>query len=268
LAFWLQQAPYVDERGDFVDLGLEWHPKLLYRIQLTGTIINGYDTTLSKFTSQFDVDYFFGGLVTGGIPPQPAMGAPSTWPALKQYAGAIKRWMQRYRRFGYATEDAVTTLVYDTQCCHVQGICEWVACRDAVAVELFGGNGTAAALGLYVGTNATFTIPPNLLAGRELLVFQAASVVAADVTLGESADTDFQVRFMSPVSPTVLRLGGGWWVLENQNVREIVSAENGTVLSTRLVFPHAVSGQQAYTFTHDQSDSWGPGGFVTLTKEN
>ena len=23
-------APYVDERGDFVQLGLEWHPKILY----------------------------------------------------------------------------------------------------------------------------------------------------------------------------------------------------------------------------------------------
>ena len=33
-------APYVDERGDLVDLGLEWHAKILQRIELTDTLVN------------------------------------------------------------------------------------------------------------------------------------------------------------------------------------------------------------------------------------
>jgi hypothetical protein len=36
-------APYVDEHGpDLVKLGLEWHSKMLLRIEIAGTIINSY----------------------------------------------------------------------------------------------------------------------------------------------------------------------------------------------------------------------------------
>ena len=52
---WRQDmVPYVDERyrvdaaGDsaLVSLGLEWHAKLLQRIELTGTLVNAYNTGL------------------------------------------------------------------------------------------------------------------------------------------------------------------------------------------------------------------------------
>ena len=37
----LHSAPcrYVDERGDLVGLGLEWHAKLLQRVEITGAMV-------------------------------------------------------------------------------------------------------------------------------------------------------------------------------------------------------------------------------------
>lgn len=46
-------APYVDEHGpDLVRLGMEWHSKMLLRIEIAGTIINSYDT----YTQWFDTE--------------------------------------------------------------------------------------------------------------------------------------------------------------------------------------------------------------------
>ena len=42
---WCVVVRYVDEHGpDLVALGLEWHSKMLLRIEIAGTIINSYDT--------------------------------------------------------------------------------------------------------------------------------------------------------------------------------------------------------------------------------
>ena len=44
-------APYVDERlswnnsehpNGYIELGLQWHPKMLIRAELTGVVINGH----------------------------------------------------------------------------------------------------------------------------------------------------------------------------------------------------------------------------------
>ena len=67
--------PYVDERLDrntshhpngYVELGLQWHTKLLLRTELTGTIVNAYNTEINSgkgragrfFESEFEVDYW------------------------------------------------------------------------------------------------------------------------------------------------------------------------------------------------------------------
>ena len=49
---------------------------LLQRIELTGTMVNAYNSQISPRTtsSHYLVDYWFGGLVTGGIAPQPRRG--------------------------------------------------------------------------------------------------------------------------------------------------------------------------------------------------
>lgn len=34
--------------------------------------------------------------------------------------------MKLYRTYGHMREDSIQTLHYDSKCCHVQGLCEWV----------------------------------------------------------------------------------------------------------------------------------------------
>ena len=90
-------APYVDEHGpDMVRLGLQWHPKMLLRIEIAGTLINAYDTYSEWFKTEgiFPVDYFVGGLVTGGIAFQPsgALSGPSSG---EQFDELIGRWMAK-----------------------------------------------------------------------------------------------------------------------------------------------------------------------------
>ena len=112
-------APYVDERGDLLDLGLEWHAKLLQRIELTGTLVNAYNSPISPLTTTtpFLADYWFGGLVSGGIAPQPRYGHTMRIPP--NVTSAVRRWLQRYSRWGHTLEGRVHTLVYDRACCHV-----------------------------------------------------------------------------------------------------------------------------------------------------
>ena len=75
---------YVDERvnrsstlrpNGYVLLGLEWHTKMLLRAELTGVIINPYNTPVATsgsrgFASAFEVDYWMAGLIAGGVAPQ------------------------------------------------------------------------------------------------------------------------------------------------------------------------------------------------------
>lgn len=80
-------APYVDERifrrtpdthpNGYIELGQEWHSKMVLRAELTGVPINGYNTGLDdarKPISALEVDYWFAGLVATGTAPQPEGG--------------------------------------------------------------------------------------------------------------------------------------------------------------------------------------------------
>ena len=114
------------------------HAKMLLRIEIAGTLINSYDTydrwlqQNAKEGGAFPLDYWLGGLITGGLAFQPS-GAIDEG---QEFDAQIGRWMSRYRRYGHAVEDGVRTLRYDAGCCHIQGTCEWVACRDVVASRL------------------------------------------------------------------------------------------------------------------------------------
>lgn len=41
-------VPYCDQRDTqgLIGLGLEWHPKMLFRVEISGTIVNPYHTPL------------------------------------------------------------------------------------------------------------------------------------------------------------------------------------------------------------------------------
>ena len=85
----------------YVLLGLEWHPKMLMRAELTGVVINGYNTGIEgsrRPISAYEVDYWFGGLVATGVAPQPEGGS-----APGPYDVDMGRWIRRYRFYGKCT---------------------------------------------------------------------------------------------------------------------------------------------------------------------
>ena len=216
-------APYVDERGDLIDLGLEWHAKILQRIEITNTLVNAYNTLISPVTmpTPYAADYWFGGLVTGGIAPQPRYGHTSRIPL--NVTTAVRRWLERYQRWGHTLEGKVHTLIYDDTCCHLQGICEWVACDDAVLTALVGGadGDGAPSGGLILGSPLAVTVPPALLeppagssgegGGIRLVVFQTARVRHGLLTAGAPADRALAIVLSSPVQNSTTTFSGGFF---------------------------------------------------------
>ena len=66
---------------------------------------------------------------------------------------------------GSHLEGKVHTLIYDDTCRHLQGICEWVACDDAVLTALVGGaDGVAHRRAVDPRVPLAVTVPPALLA--------------------------------------------------------------------------------------------------------
>lgn len=251
-------APYVDEHPGLVKLGLEWHSKMLLRIEIAGTIINSYDTYMARYEEDgtFGLGYFVAGVVTGGLAFQPA-GSLNSATDLDPLVG---RWMARYKRFGHAMEDGVRTLVYDAACCHIQGVCEWTACQDTVVSRLSGGR-VAGAAGLYIGSrnmSTAIAVPDSHLSNNgALLVFLAYGINNAAIDYGSSADTRMTVVPTAPTNSTAaarsLTLSGGWWDLKGGgcDVQLTTRHENGTVLRTTQLFGKSTSGQQKYELQID-----------------
>ena len=80
--------------------------------------------------SQFELDYFLGGLITTGIGPQPF----SKGHVIRKYDGVVRGWLERFYRYGHLREEAIQTLHYDSSCCHIQGVCQWTPCPDVVTI--------------------------------------------------------------------------------------------------------------------------------------
>ena len=62
-------APYVDQRDTegLIELGLQWHPKILFRSEISSLVLNPYHTPIGWFKNKTELDYWLGGLVTGGV---------------------------------------------------------------------------------------------------------------------------------------------------------------------------------------------------------
>ena len=157
-----------------MQLGREWHPKMLFRTEVSGTVVNTYNCRLYNFKSDAEVDYWFGGLVVGGFSAQVMDSFNGT--VYDAHDARIAHWMRQHRRYGHAVEGGVRTLFYDSGCCHVQGACEWVACGDVILSALQGGSLAAPqTVGVYVGNATVATLPPAQAPnGSAVLVFQAA----------------------------------------------------------------------------------------------
>jgi hypothetical protein len=255
-------APYVDERGnDYVREGLEWHPKLLIRMELTGTVINAYNTGLDdsrKPNSTFEADYWFGGLITGGIAPQPEGGSLAAQTAVEQRVG---EWVRLYRKYGHSVEGGVKTLVYDSKCCHIQGDCEWVACKDVVVTRLEGGtqrglSPAAAVRGLYVASQAAISVPPELTPNATtLLVFHAFNASTVQLHHGLATHTHLTIVLTSPIDRKRLVLSGPFWDLAKQDVLLTLRARNGTVLERKSCFGGPQTGQRQWDSGDLQADA-------------
>ena len=123
---------YVDEHlsrnvsgggpDGFILLGLQWHAKLLQRVELSGMAINAYNCHVDSAQSAAELDYWLGGLIATGVGAQPVASGP----AAGKYDSLVGGWLRRFRRYGHLREEAIQTLHYDATCCHVQGVClEW-----------------------------------------------------------------------------------------------------------------------------------------------
>ena len=93
----------------------------------------------------------------GGVAPQMVGFAE-----LPSKIATIKRYFDAYARWGHLTEDGIEILYYDSRCCHVDGVCEWVACDDIVLSRLSGGTEAAPAAGLYAGSSREVAIDGGL----------------------------------------------------------------------------------------------------------
>ena len=213
-------VPYVDERDTdgLIGLGLEWHPKLLFRTEISGTVLNTYHTPLMWVKNATEIGYWLGGQVTGGIAPQLSefSGEVSRWD------GEVARWLTAYAAWGHIVEGGVTTLRYDTDCCHVEGSCEWEVCADTILSRLTGGSASA---GLYVGHAAHVTVPPDATPENgTVLVFVAWTVPRGNLTVGDPARARLTVVATSTAPGRVVDLVGGFLAVTERGERIEVTA--------------------------------------------
>ena len=234
-------APYADERGDnFTQLGLVWHPLMLARMEASGTLINAYNTRIDLFRSLKDVDYWFGGLVACGIPPQimDFNGTENGTP----FDDRIGSWMRMYRRFGHASESGVRTLWRDPHCWRNQRgpFAASSICHDVMYSALEGGELQG---GLYLGSGVRAVLPNAAVRGANasFALFQASGVAHASIDIGDPApcaSRDSLCRLMLvAVSAISLNLSGPFFVLRSkkQSTRMSILARNGTVLARMAV---------------------------------
>ena len=170
-------------------------------------------------------------------------GQITTWDAV------VRTWLGLYKAWGHMTEGGVTTLVYDTECCHVQGECEWDVCADTIVSRLVGGRMAA---GIYVGSDRHAAVPrdlwprypdesshPNPTAARAataptepkpaaepepelaVVVFAAWPVRHANLTIGSRSDAVLNVTTSSVAPNQTVTLHRGMVDLEPVCVRTI-----------------------------------------------
>jgi hypothetical protein len=238
-------APYVDEHlPDVVKLGLEWHPKMLFRTLLSGLIINPYHTPLSAITNEYNVSYWLGGLIATGVAPQIDDRPDGHWDTV------VKGWMDDYKFYGHMQEDGAYMLHYDESCCHIQGeACEWVACNDVMVSVLAGGSGGNSTIGLYAASSTPTSIPPSLTTnGSRILVFQAFGTEEIAISVGSPIDETLTLAMLTDVE---LTLSGGFLQLHSQQQLQVLTynasvgdRRNLKLVGARIAFAKGTSGAQ------------------------
>ena len=113
--------------------------------------------------------------------------------------------------------------------------------------------------GLYVASQAWVTLPSSHWSNTTVLVYVTENVPgqAAGFTFGTQKDT--AATFFAASNAT-LRMGSGFWTLDNQNVRQDIVTPDGST-KTSMVFSGNVRG--SYNIT---SPLLGVGTTITYTK--
>jgi hypothetical protein len=171
--------------------------------------VNPYHTPLSWVKNETELVYWLGGLITGGIAPQLSeFGGPVT-----MWDSVVRQWLTAYRTFGHMIEGGITTLVYDRDCCHVEGECEWEVCQDVIASRLEGGTGGGPAAGVYVGVDTpTPTAVPAQFSPENstVLVFAAWNTRAVQLTIGDPLCMALRIIATSSTPNCTITLTGGF----------------------------------------------------------
>jgi hypothetical protein len=232
-------TPYIDEPPEsLMTLGMTWHGGMLLRMYQSGTTINAYCTRLSFLLNLTIGDYWWGGLITGGIPPQPCEvydDGEVFWSEPK-LAANVKSWAARSRHYGHSRPGGILPVE-----------------PDVFLSSLVGSSGPwpGAVLGLYLGPNAPSRVilPQHaILDNATVLLFVAHGLNFSQVSVayGRPEFKHFTVTMMGNVDNVSMTLAGPFWQLQEQNVNFTRTDEQGVVLQSGQVFSHAQSGNCSF----------------------
>lgn len=222
--------------------------------------INAYDTGVGNFLADTSVDSalaqvdcWCGGLISIGVGPQfTTSNGPAFQPPLLELLPRIKFWNQRLVQHGYASVANKITALNGEDACTIYG------CGTDFLLELVGGTGPGSHFGLFV-TNTTrlgvgvdgggrgrrvqqiSPLPHN----STILAYLSPGVSYANLSVGAEGNT---LTFFLCSNFTVF-LSGTFWLLANENVKEVVEAASGAIVSQRMLFPGPKSGQARHFFS-------------------
>ena len=232
-------APYVDEPiEDLITLGMSWHGGMLLRMYRSGTTINAYCTRLSSLINLTAADYWWGGLITGGIPPQPCevYDDGAVFWSRPQFADSVKSWTTRSRRYGRSRPGGILPVQ-----------------PDVFLSALVGSSGPwpGPVLGLYIGpnTSSAVTLPEHaVLDNSTVLLFVAHGLRWPNLSVvhGKHDSRHLTIILMGNVDNATVTLKGPFWHLQNQNINFTMTTEQGSVLRAGQVFSRPQIGNRSF----------------------
>jgi hypothetical protein len=232
-------APYIDEpRVDLMTLGMTWHGGMLLRMRRSGTAINAYCTRLSFLLNRTINDYWHGGLIAGGIPPQPCeiyADGVAFW-AQPELAAGVKRWITRFRFFGHATPGNINSIG-----------------SDAYATSLVGGTigHRIIPVSIYIGPTAppAVVLPTSSdVENATMLLFIAHGRHSPRLLIshGRTEFRNMSLTLLGNIDDINVTLTGPFWHLHRQTVEASILDASATVIKSWQIFPKKQTGARPF----------------------
>ena len=241
--------------GDYCASGEAWLRGMLLKMSRNDLTENAYGIPLYKLLQHPNIpatqqlDCFLGGLIAIGIAPQ--INQPSTV-AVRPLFSRVRYWLQLFRVFGSATAASIQIL---NQPAHAVERYPDTYPPISALVGLHGGSSPTRCYGLLISntSHVSVVVPDN----STLVVRLSWGVPFANVSFGQPCDTATTVFAASNVT---VFMGGGFWLLDHENVVISVLMASGQT-STSRAFAAPMTGQQTHAL------ECGIGDTVTMTKE-